>query len=60
MKIGIGAMVALAALRPPLDAFFDHVTVNAPEPHLRRNRLSLLNRVRAAMDQVADFSKIEG
>ena len=55
-----GAMATLAALRPPLDAFFDHVTVNAPEPALRRNRLSLLNRVRAAMDQVADFSKIEG
>ena len=55
-----GAMTTLATLRAPLDAFFDHVTVNAPEPDLRRNRLSLLNRVRAAMDQVADFSKIEG
>ncbi len=55
-----GAMATLATLRAPLDAFFDHVTVNAPEPQLRRNRLSLLNRVRAAMDQVADFSKIEG
>ena len=54
------AMITLATLRLPLDAFFDHVTVNAPEPDLRRNRLSLLNRVRAAMDQVADFSKIEG
>ena len=55
-----GAMTTLATLRAPLDAFFDHVTVNATEPDLRRNRLSLLNRVRAAMDQVADFSKIEG
>ena len=55
-----GAMAALARLRAPLDAFFDHVTVNASEPHLRRNRLSLLNRLRAAMDRVADFSKIEG
>ena len=54
------AMTTLAALRPPLDAFFDKVTVNASEPNLRRNRLRLLNRVRAAMDRVADFSKIEG
>jgi len=54
------AMGLLATLRAPLDAFFDHVTVNAPEPRLRRNRLYLLNRVRMAMDQVADFSQIEG
>ena len=53
-------MRALAASRAPLDAFFDRVTVNAPEPDLRRNRLRLLNRVRAAMDRVADFSRIEG
>ncbi len=50
----------LASLRGPLDAFFDHVTVNAPDPELRRNRLRLLNKVRATMGQVADFSKIEG
>jgi glycyl-tRNA synthetase beta chain len=55
-----GAMSTLAALRAPLDAFFTHVTVNAPEPDLRRNRLHLLNRVRSTMDQVADFSRIEG
>ena len=36
-----GAMVELARLRAPLDAFFDQVTVNAPEPELRRNRLRL-------------------
>ena len=36
------------------------MTVNAPEPEFRRNRLDLLSRVRAAMDRVADFSKIEG
>ena len=54
------AMAMLAALRAPLDAFFDKVTVNAPDPNLRRNRLYLLYRVRAAMDRVADFSKIEG
>jgi len=55
-----GAMAAMALLRDPLDAFFDHVTVNAPDPELRRNRLCLLNSVRATMGQVADFSKIEG
>jgi len=54
------AMSAMSALRAPLDAFFDKVTVNALEPELRRNRLQLLSRVRATMDRVADFSKIEG
>ena len=54
------AMAGLAGLRAPLDGFFDRVTVNAPEYDLRRNRLRLLNRVRATMDRVADFSRIEG
>jgi glycyl-tRNA synthetase beta chain len=54
------AMTSLAKLRGPLDAFFDRVTVNAPEPELRRNRLCLLNLLRATMDRVADFSRIEG
>jgi glycyl-tRNA synthetase beta chain len=54
------AMSAMARLRVPLDAFFDKVTVNDPEPKLRLNRLRLLSRVRATMDRIADFSKIEG
>jgi len=54
------AMASLAKLRAPLDAFFDRVTVNAPDPDLRRNRLRLLNLLRATMDRVADFSRIEG
>lgn len=54
------AMVALARLRPPLDAFFDRVTVNDKRPELRRNRLRLLARVRTAMNRAADFSRIEG
>ncbi|MBN9509652.1 MAG: glycine--tRNA ligase subunit beta [Alphaproteobacteria bacterium] len=54
------AMEALATLRPKLDAFFDRVTVNDPRPELRRNRLRLLARVRAAMHLAADFSRIEG
>jgi glycyl-tRNA synthetase beta chain len=55
-----GAMAQLARLRAPLDGFFTNVTVNAPEPELRRNRLRLLHRVQAAMDRVADFSRLEG
>ncbi|GER07607.1 glycine--tRNA ligase beta subunit [Iodidimonas muriae] len=54
------AMRALASLRAPIDAFFDDVTVNADDPELRRNRLALLAQIRTAVDQVADFSKIEG
>jgi glycyl-tRNA synthetase beta chain len=53
------AMLHLASLRPELDAFFERVTVNDARPELRRNRLRLLSRVRAAMNLAADFSKIE-
>jgi glycyl-tRNA synthetase beta chain len=55
-----GAMAAIARLRAPVDAFFEQVTVNDPDPKLRENRLRLLNRIRAATAEVADFSKIEG
>jgi glycyl-tRNA synthetase beta chain len=54
-----GAMVYMSGIREPLDAFFEKVTVNATDPELRRNRLRLLNQVRATMDQIADFSRIE-
>jgi glycyl-tRNA synthetase beta chain len=54
------AMAAMARLRAPVDAFFDHVTVNADDPALRENRLRLLNRIRSTTLTVADFSKIEG
>jgi glycyl-tRNA synthetase beta chain len=54
------AMVELARLRAPVDAFFDHVTVNTDDPALRENRLRLLARIRDTMNQVADFSQIEG
>jgi glycyl-tRNA synthetase beta chain len=56
----VGAMRLLAGLRRPVDAFFDKVTVNAPEKGLRANRLALLQRLAATMDKIADFSKIEG
>jgi glycyl-tRNA synthetase beta chain len=55
-----GAMRALAELRPAVDAFFDKVTVNADDPALRENRLKLLNMLRRATREVADFSRIEG
>ena len=55
-----GAMEALATLRRPVDEFFEKVTVNADDPELRANRLRLLSRIRATMNQVADFSQIEG
>ena len=51
------ALRLLANLRAPLDAFFDKVTVNAPEPDLRQNRLRLLHKVRSTMDRIADFSQ---
>jgi len=54
------AMSALATLRKPLDDFFDKITVNDPAPDLRSNRLRLLARVRSAMNQAADFSRIDG
>lgn len=53
------AMATLATLRPPVDAFFEQTMVNDADPSLRRNRLRLLSRLRTAMDQVADLSKIE-
>jgi glycyl-tRNA synthetase beta chain len=54
------AMLAMAKLRPHVDAFFDKVTVNVEDKALRENRLKLLNEIRAATRAVADFSKIEG
>ncbi|WP_430414338.1 glycine--tRNA ligase subunit beta [Parasphingorhabdus sp.] len=54
------AMTALAALRAPIDQFFEHVTVNDDNSDKRIARLALLSRFRDAVHQVADFSKIEG
>ena len=54
------AMEAMATLRGPVDGFFDNVTVNSDDADLRRNRLLLLGQIRATLDRVADFSKIEG
>ncbi len=49
---------ALAALRGPVDAFFEKVLVMAEEPELRRNRLALLVRISRTFLTMADFSKI--
>ena len=56
----VAAMQALSRLRAPTDAFFTDVTVNAEDAALRLNRLRLLGSLRAAVQNVADFSKIAG
>ena len=48
----------LAALKAPVDAFFDSVMVNAEDPALRANRLALLSRLHQSMNRVADLSKL--
>ncbi|MEK1850403.1 MAG: glycine--tRNA ligase subunit beta [Phyllobacterium sp.] len=55
-----GAMIALSALREPVDSFFEKVLVNDENPDIRANRLALLSRIRTATNTVADFSKIVG
>jgi glycyl-tRNA synthetase beta chain len=54
------AMTALSVIRPTIDRFFDDVTVNSQDETKRETRLALLDKLRAAMQKVADFSKIEG
>jgi len=54
------AMTAMAALRAPVDAFFEAVLVNAEDPALRKARLGMLAALRRVTRQVADFSKIAG
>jgi glycyl-tRNA synthetase beta chain len=49
---------ALAALKAPVDEFFDKVMVNAEDPALKANRLGLLATLHAAMNRVADLSKL--
>ena len=52
------SLQALAALRAPVDAFFEKVMVNAEDAALRANRLGLLAQLHAAMNRVADLSKL--
>ncbi len=53
-----GSLQTLAALRAPVDAFFDGVMVNAEATDLRLNRLGLLATLHKAMNQVADLSRL--
>ena len=54
------AMAVLSNMRGPIDAFFDHVTVNTDDVAVRQNRLYLLSQIRSVLGRVADFTKIEG
>ncbi|MBI5900499.1 MAG: glycine--tRNA ligase subunit beta [Rhodocyclales bacterium] len=54
------SLQALAALKGPVDAFFDDVMVNAEDPALRANRLGLLATLHQAMNRVADLSRLSG
>lgn len=55
-----GAMIALARLRQPVDAFFEAVLVNSEIAAERENRLKLLGQVRGVMGRVADFGQVAG
>lgn len=52
------SLQALAALKTPVDDFFDNVMVNADDPALKANRLGLLATLHQAMNRVADLSKL--
>jgi glycyl-tRNA synthetase beta chain len=52
------ALNKLSALRPPVDAFFEHVMVMDKDEKIRFNRLSLLSEISALFHKIADFSKI--
>ena len=52
------SLQALAALKGPVDSFFDDVMVNAEDPQLRANRLGLLATLHQAMNRVADLSRL--
>ena len=52
------SLQTLAALRAPVDAFFDGVMVNADDPALKANRLALLQQLHTAMNRVADLSRL--
>jgi glycyl-tRNA synthetase beta chain len=53
-----GRLEQIASLRPKVDLFFDKILVNAPDPAIRQNRLTLLNTMLAEFSTIADFSEI--
>ncbi|WP_439140674.1 glycine--tRNA ligase subunit beta [Planktotalea sp.] len=54
------AMTGMAALRAPIDAFFEAVQVNSDNATVRRNRLNLLSNIRKLVGSVADLTRVEG
>jgi glycyl-tRNA synthetase beta chain len=52
------SLSALAALKAPIDAFFDSVMVNTDDAALRANRLALLARLHATLNRVADLARL--
>ncbi len=54
------AMAAMAALRAPIDDFFEAVQINTDNATLRRNRLNLLSHIRRICTSVADLTRIAG
>ncbi|WP_288943066.1 glycine--tRNA ligase subunit beta [uncultured Roseovarius sp.] len=56
----VGAMAAMAAMRPAVDAFFEAVQVNTENEIVRRNRLNLLGKIRDICLKAADLTKLEG
>ena len=54
------AMTAMAALRGPIDAFFEAVKINTDNQTVRRNRLNLLHRIRKICLSVADLTILDG
>jgi glycyl-tRNA synthetase beta chain len=52
------ALEAIASIRPSVDLFFDKVLVNAPNPQVRRNRLTMLQQLLTEFSTIADFSEI--
>ncbi len=53
------ALSKLAGLRAPVDAFFDNVMVMADDEALKKNRLTLLNKLRNLFLQIADISLLQ-
>lgn len=54
------ALQQMAALREPVDAFFDQVMVMADDEQVKLNRLALLNQLRNLFMQIADVSRLQG
>ncbi len=54
----VHALDAIASIRPNVDLFFDKVLVNAPDPNIRQNRLTMLHQLLTEFSTIADFSEI--